>query len=63
MSYERVIYGADPESVAARERAVNRPLAEPPKSKWITELIERQAAGEILMPAQIDLLRRVGRSA
>lgn len=48
----------DPINVAKREAAKAKVGNEPTKRAWLQELKDRQEAGEILMPAQLDLLRR-----
>ena len=51
----------DPVNVAKRESAKAACGNEPSKRAWLDELKSRQEAGEILMPAQLDLLRKANR--
>ena len=58
MSYEKIILT---ESTGARERCMENTKAAPetrPSPLWVTKLLERQEAGEILTASQLEMIRR-----
>ena len=63
MSYQKVYRGLDDATVEARQRSmknIQTGITSTPSTAWLDKLRERQEAGEILMPTQLEMLRRVG---